>query len=279
MLKTWLGSKKGKDEPPRRVVFHFGPPKTATSTFQEMLRLNAARLGPDIAVSARDDLTRGLRYYGAKILTDKSQMMRKLLQEAVQTLHRSLRDLPASTVLISDENLFGVFSPTLFSARFEDGPGLVLQEIETALAGWDLRYVCYMREPRRWRDSCYNQSVKWSGVTEPYARWIADHPDLGVPQQLVDRLKAELGDRLTVLSMEEEVARDGYAGRRVLELAGVAPQTIAALTVPPPSNVAISPAALEFVRRMNGLGLPKDDVRRVVELVEQAQNLFKSGEV
>jgi hypothetical protein len=270
---------KAKLEPPRRVIFHFGPPKTATSTFHGMLKNNRSAFGPGIAVSARDDLTSALRSIGAEMLAGKGSPLRKRLQTAVRTLRSTMAATDADTIIVSDENLFGIFSRTVFSAKFEDGPAQILAEVESQLAGWDLQYICYMRDPQKWRDSCYNQTVKLLGATEDHATWIAKHPDLSVPQKMVDGFKSVLGDRLTVVQMEDEAARYGYVGRRVLELSGLDETVINALPVPRYSNVSISPASLEFIRRLNGLGLNRPERLQVAKLVEKSQTLFKAEEV
>jgi hypothetical protein len=274
-----LWGKKAKEDTPRRVVFHFGPPKTATSTFHRRLRDNVGAFGPGIAISARDDLTLSLRNLGAAMLAGKADAAGKKLQAAVQTMRQTMSAMPAATIIVSDENMFGIFSRTVFSAKFEDGPAQILSELETQLAGWDLHYICYTREPQKWRDSCHNQTVKLAGGTEDYATWIAMHPDLSVPQKMVDSFRAVLGDRLTVIPMEDEAARYGYVGRRVLELAGIDAGVIDALPIPVSSNQSISPASLEFIRRLNGLGLNRLERQQVAKLVEKSQSLFKAGEV
>ena len=271
--------KKAKLEAPRRVIFHFGPPKTATSTFHVMLRNNVGQFGPGVAISARDDLTLTLRNVGAEMLAGKRGALRNRLQATVQSMRSAMSAMAAQTIIISDENLFGIFSRTVFSARFEDGPAQILAELESQLAGWDLQYICYTREPHKWRDSCYNQTVKLSGGTQDYATWIAAHADLSVPQKMVDSFRSVLGDRLTVVPMEDEVARYGYVGRRVLELAGIDEAVINALPVPNSSNASISPASLEFIRQVNCLGLNRPERLKVAKLVEQSQNLFKAGAV
>jgi hypothetical protein len=269
-------AKAAKGGAPRRVIFHFGPPKTATSTFHGLLKTNISRFGPGIAISARDDLTLPLRTLGAELLAGKGAAARKRLPGVVQTMHRAMAALPGETIIVSDENLFGIFSRTVFSARFVDGPALILAEIEAQLAGWDLQYICYTRKPQKWRESCHNQTVKLAGGTEDYATWIAMHPDLAVPERMVDSFKSVLGDRLTVLPMEDEAARHGYVGRRVLELAGIDAAVIDALPVPRRTNASISAATLEFIRRLNGLGLNRPEQLQVAKLVEKSQALFRT---
>lgn len=272
--------RKAKPDAPRRVIFHFGPPKTATSHFHGILKTNRGAFGPDIAVSARDGLTLALRKAGADTMTSgRGTVDRKPVRAAVATLRRTMAGMPERTIIVSDENMFGVFSRNLFSATFETGPAQILAEIEAQLAGWDLHYICYTREPGKWRDSCYNQAVKLMGITDDYATWIAKHADLSVPEKMVAGFRSALGDRLTVLPMEDEVARYGYVGRRVLELAGVDAAVIDALSVPRPTNVSISAASLEFIRRLNGLGLDRADRAQVASLVEKSQQLFRTGEV
>ncbi len=269
--------KKAKLESPRRVIFHFGPSKTATTTFHVMLKNNVSRFGQRVAVSARDGLTAQLRILGAELLNGTGSVTRSKLQRAVQNMRRKMSDMTADTIIVSDENMFGIFSRTLFSARFENGPAHILSEIESELAGWDLHYVCYTREPQKWSDSCYNQTVKLAGGTQDYDTWIAMHPDLNVPQKMVEGFRSVLGDRLTVLPMEEEVQRYGYVGRRVLELSGIDEAVINTLPVPQSSNVSISPASLEFIRQINALGLEKSDRLKVTRLVERSQKLFAEG--
>jgi hypothetical protein len=137
--------------------------------------------------------------------------------------------------------------------------------------------VAYDRAPEPWRESCRAQAVRWGGATEDAAAWAARFPDLGVPQAKFAAMAARFGERFHLVSLTDEVAEYGFAGARVLQLAGLSPAEIAALDTAGDHNVSLSGAALEFMRAVNGLGLDKATRRRVANLVRDRRDLFAEG--
>jgi len=258
----------------RRIVFHIGPPKTATTTFQHMLNANAARLAPDIAVFARGKLNSRVRSAATKVAEGGGLLRRLRLRLAITRLARRIRARPEAMIIVSDENLIGFSTQNLFDPRGAETPLLVLDLLERAFPGFDRRYVAYARSADAWRDSCHAQAVKWGGAAEDPAHWAQRFPDLDQARRNLQTLAARIGARFEVVDMAEEVGRDGFVGRRVLELAGLDADAISMLDRIESKNLAYSEASLVFMRAVNALDLDKSARRKVADCVGAHQHLF-----
>ncbi len=261
----------------RRIVFHIGPPKTATTTLQHMLNANAGRLAPDVAVLARDKLCSRVRSAAAKVAEGGGQLRRLRLRLEVGRLARRLRARPEPVIIVSDENLLGFSTQTLFDPRGAETPLRVVDLLEQALPAFDRRYVAYDRPAAAWRDSCRAQAVKWGGAVEDAEAWARRFPDLDRAHRNLQALAARIGARFEILDMSEDVRRDGFVGRRVLELAGLDAAAIDSLDRVNAKNRANSEASEEFMRAVNTLGLGKTARRKVAACVVAHQDLFAGG--
>ena len=261
----------------RQIVFHVGPPKTATTTFQHMLKANAARLAPGIAVLARDKLCSRVRSNAAK-LAEGGPLRRLRLRLAVWRLARKLLARAEPVIILSDENLLGFSTLTLFDPRGTLTPLHVIDLLERALPTFDRRYVAYERPAEAWRGSCHAQAVKWAGAVEDAEAWALRFPDTGQARRSLQVLADHIGPRFEIIDMAAEVQRDGFAGRRVLELAGLDAATIDSLDRVHPKNLANSRASEEFMLAVNALGLSKSARRKVASCVCDHQELFAGGD-
>lgn len=263
-----------RTETRRRIIFHIGPPKTATTTFQAMLRLNAGRIAPYAAVSAKDRLTLNLRG-AAKPRGHVPEWLRRfLVRQSARQFAARVGRMPFRTLVVSDENLLGFLSATLFRIRYDQGPRLVVEALEAALPDYDLQYIGYLREPRAWLRSCHNQATKRGLVAEGADDWMGAHDDLDGPRRLLEDMGRHLGARFHLAGMEAEIARDGLAGRAVLDLAGVPGAVFDALERPGAENQSLGPAALRLVELVNGAGLPDAHRRTVTRLIRDNPQLF-----
>ncbi|MDT0681746.1 hypothetical protein RM543_03535 [Roseicyclus sp. F158] len=251
----------------KRVVIHAGLPKTGSTAIQNMLRANENALEQDMALAVREDRTRELRLAAYRILSRGGFRARHRLRRAARDLAQWAASAPQDTVLISDENLLGVTSGTLFGATYGDGPRAVVDALLTAFAGQDVIVVLYTREGEALRRSCHNQKVRNGGGTMDYAGFCRAFPDPTMPARLAADLKADLGARARIVTLEDEA--DGRVGRTVLREAGMGEAAIDALIEPPRINVSIPAAVLELIREINGLGLPDEKRREVVALVRK----------
>lgn len=258
----------------RRIVIHVGPPKTATTTFQALLRRNAERIAPHAAVSAKDRLTLNLRGAAKPRRTVPEWLRRFLVRQSARQFAARVGRMPFQTLIVSDENLLGFLSATLFRIRYDEGPRQVVEALDRALADYDLQFVGYLREPRSWLRSCHNQATKRGLVAEDADRWMAAHEDLDGPRRLLDEMARHLGDRFRMVDMEAEIAADGQIGRAVLALAGVPDAVFDSLERPGPENQSLGPSALRLVELVNDAGLPEKHRRTVTRLIRDNPQLF-----
>lgn len=260
----------------RRIIIHLGFPKTASTTIQAMLVANAGNFGTGIVVSPKDELTRKLRKNALRYMRSGGKAWFKWRHSvATREMVRKIDAMAFETLLISDENMTGIESGKIF-----DPPGGVdfaawVQRLDQALAGYDVTYVLYTRDPGPWRISAYNQAFKMRRVKETFDEWAAKHDDLGGPARIVKELRAILGDRVKTFEMADEVGPDKLMGRYLLELAGVSEERIAAVVVPPRKNESLPPASIELLRRVHANPkLRGARYRYIVQLCAKNPELF-----
>lgn len=259
-----------------RVVLHVGLPKTGSSAVQAMLRANEEKLAREHGT--RILLARELKplYRAIATLSKASRpgpfrWMR--LHWAVRRLRRRVSAYQARSIILSHEMILGFNSGTLFKTRFDDGPAQAIRALRKVFKGDDMRWVVYERDPAHQKRSAYNQNVKIRQVSSEFAAWERENCPPGVFDQLVGDLKAELGDRLSVLDYDTEKRAGGLFGAQLLTLAGLSDAALRDLEVTPAVNVSIPPDLLDLKRRCNALGLSKHAGREVMKLLEEAYRL------
>ena len=260
----------------RRIVFHLGLPKTGSTTIQETLRINSDRLAEaGIVVSARDGLTRSLRKAALARARQDTWLARLWYRVALRLFAWRVRTRRFQTFLVSDENILGTESATLFSQDGQADFGAVALRMERALgAGFTCHYVIYLRARESWRASAYNQTLKKTKHDKTFSEWCADNTELSGPDRIVARLQAALGDRLTVVAMESELSAEAPLGSAVLTAAGLDESGIAALARPLASNVSLPDAALEFIHVLGKNGVHGRTHRKIARIVNENRHLF-----
>lgn len=260
----------------RRVILHCGVQKTASTSLQRMLHRNAAALTGQIEVLTpiRGSLTRELGHTAMQFSLDPSSR----LEARLGKLARKLRDtLLAGTgpVLISHENLPGAMIGKGGVATLYPHLERITDLLNAQLAPLRPEYVFYTRQMDDWKRSVYNQAVKTDGYTEPCQTFLDATADCGGWNDLERRMQAHLGaGRVTFLRLEDETD-ETRPGRQLLRLAGLSDATIATLTpIRRRRNQRLTPGALEFLRRLNGLELEHATRSRIVDLVAANQTLF-----
>lgn len=261
----------------RLLVIHFGLPKTGSSTIQEMLRLNRdtlRRLG--VAVSARDDLTCELRSSNNRFIKKGGLLNQARQRLALWRFSRRVRLVSEPVLLVSDENLLGTRSAYLFAPQKYERFEAIAKSIDQACRSPDLecRYVVYTRDLERWRKSSYNQSAKTAKHLLDFQTWCDKNDNLKGPDQIVEKLRAALGERLVVVAMEDELGSGVPLGSAVLSACGLSSNEVSDLKTPQPSNVSMPPNALELIRILGEYGLEREAIKKVTQALRQNGHLL-----
>ncbi|MDJ0822691.1 MAG: hypothetical protein QNJ09_12895 [Paracoccaceae bacterium] len=268
----WRTEKRGPWQGAQRVIIHLGFRKTGSTSIQQLLAMNAGLLPDGFVASPRADLTKPFR----KIAAEHAEAPQpKALRRAGQELRDAVEGIAADTLLISDENLIGQSMVTADGRTLFDLAVEVLPVIETAFGDAPLEFVAYTRDRTGWLRSAYNQAVKRSGVVQQRDDWIAGMPDRLDWQAGLDQLRGVLKAPLSIFAMEDDLAGEApLMGRALLMHAGLTAEDLAGLERPGRSNESLGPGALQFLLKLNALGLPSKDRRRVARLVEDNPGLF-----
>lgn len=258
------------------VVIHLGLQKTGSTSFHHFLARNRAALADRVALrlperaSAMRKLGRAAQVYS---LTPDDAAETALLA-ALETLRTDLETETAPIKLVSHENLAGAM-PGL------DRSGGLYPQIEQIITLIDLvfdpvkpHYVIYTRDIPAWKESVWAQAVETDGYTAGLDDFLREMAGIMDWDGLIARLQADLGDRLSVFRLEDETD-PARPGQQMLQLLGLSDDDLAAL-VPNSKRRNASPpfAALEFLRQLNGLGLPPKPRGQVANLVLKRQDLF-----
>lgn len=258
---------------PKRIIVHAGLRKTGTTSIQNFLSLNAARLPEGVAVSPRDDLTKPWR---KAVAADIEKPDRRAVQRAAKALGAAVQDISADVLVISDENLIGQSVVAPDGRDIFDLAATYLPMIETALHGAQIEFVIYTREQDRWLKSAWAQGVKRSGIADSFENWRSRLPRIDAQEGLA-RVRSALNSPLHVFAMEDDL--DGPApliGRALFGVAGLDDATLASFEPAQRSNESLPETALGFLLKLNALELGKTDRRRVARLVEDHPELFAS---
>ena len=138
----------------RRIVIHLGLPKTGSTTIQEMLRINREQLhGLGVEVSPRDELTAALRSTAVAFAKGGGLLKRARLQFALWRFRRQVLATREPVVLISDENMLGTKSESLFASGQQANFEAMARLLDRACSSPQLecRYVVYVRNREAWR--------------------------------------------------------------------------------------------------------------------------------
>lgn len=226
---------------PRRILLHVGLPKTATSALQRWLHLNGSRLE-----------AAGARYPGGGYLSgDKHQfMVGQLRNQGITGLEGLLADGIQETVILSSEGL---------SNHFYDFRKDALERFREDTSADRVEVVMLVREPGRWLHSYHKQCVinPDNGASELWGTSMTEEELAGHPRilklmdtpQLAGDIARGFGAReVHVLNFEEDWF-NGFLGLIPLD-----PDECPPL---PRVNESAPGWAVEILRCLNGLGLPK----------------------
>ena len=145
-----------------------------------------------------------------------------------------------------------------------------------AVAPADPLFVLCLRDEKQWKRSLHNQVVRTDLYDGTFDEYLQSTESCGDWSALVTRLERAAGPgNLVVCHMKDEPDPKRYPGSLILKAAGIPNEDIASLA---PSeayaNESLNAAALEFLRRANGLELSRKARRQVAKLVVELADLF-----
>lgn len=260
----------------RRMIVHLGVQKTGTTSLQRHLARNAAALADRLVIRTPEEgtpmrpLGRAAVGYSLGPTEDRETALRVAIDDVLETLPANR--LP---VLISHENLAGAMPGNGGEVRLYPCLPAIAELLRRQAKDFDVEFVFYSRSMNRWKPSVWAQAVRTDGYPRSLTEFeteTAGLPGWGdLERRLCDRLGAE---GVTRWKLEDE-SDPAHPGRQLLRHAGLTDAEIDALSpIETASMQRLSPAATEFLRRLNGLALNPHARGKVADLVTRAQNLF-----
>lgn len=253
----------------KHVIFHVGLPKTGTSAFQDALVLNRDALRAcGIAFSRKQDVGSDFRSAARDTVRYGPSRLRQMRLDRAGRRIRDWADAQkSSVVLITDENLLGWRVRDMYRMTFDRGPAQAMRALQKAFDGDEISWVLFRRDPAAHMQSSYRYAVKLRGVSAEYDDWARE---TGRPEALgllvAEAVKA-FGVAGHVFDMEEQIASPRSWGAPILELAGMCPEDIDALKPAPRTNAGVPDGLLEYVRRINAIGLEKEQRLKAVDVL------------
>ncbi|QIR85506.1 hypothetical protein [Paracoccus sp. AK26] len=259
----------------RRLIVHLGVQKTGSTSIQRHLRRNADTLAHHILVRTPEEgspmrpLGRAAIAFSLAPSDDRAQALRLAFRDVLDSLPAN-----AVPVLISHENLAGAMPGNGGETRLYPALPQIAALLMAEAREFTTDFVIYTRSRKSWRPSVWAQAVRTDGYTRSLLEFEVETADLPGWGDLVRRMTAETGDRVTRFRLEDETD-PLRPGRQLLRHAGLDDALIDALQpLDGPTNNRLNDGATEFLRRLNGLSLNPHAHGRIVDLVARAEHLF-----
>ncbi|WP_375688445.1 hypothetical protein [Pseudooceanicola sp. LIPI14-2-Ac024] len=256
------------------LVVHAGFHKTGTSSLQQTLAANRARLSPVARILLKPDmpgLTEAARAYSAS--ADPVDWA-FYLAEAARVFEALGGD--DRTVLVSSEDLAGHMPFRHGATGYDAAPRLMAGLCEAAAAAirrpHRIDILFTTRAPGPWVASCHAQHLRATRITDDataYAARALPHADLAAE---VARIAATVPATVHQAALED--IADGPLGPldALLDLADIAPALRAALRPQPRANTALPPDTLDALLALNRSDRPWPAVREAkARLIRQAR--------
>lgn len=263
----------------RRLVIHCGVQKTATTSLHHFAARNSAILSPQLEVLTPGKGTRTQKMGRAamQFSLDPSPENKDRLIALIGDLRDHLLE-GAGPVLVSHENLPGAMIGNSGVVTLYPMLERIIALLETHFAPFVPDYAFYTRDMVMWKKSVYNQAVKSDNYPRSRADFQRETKDCGSWDDLERRMHAIISaDRTRFFRLEDEEAA-GRPALQLLRFAGVTDDVIDALAgLPDQRNQSLNSGSLEFLRKVNALGLERGARRKVADLVQQSQPLFATG--
>ena len=259
----------------RRLIVHMGVQKTGSTSIQRHLRRNEDALAGDLVVRTPEEgspmrpLGRAAVGFSLAPDKDREQALKLAFREVLDGLPQT--DVP---VLISHENLAGAMPGNGGEGRLYPALPQIAALLVAEARDFAVDFVVYTRKQKTWRPSVWAQAVRTDGYERSLVEFEAETADLPGWGDLIRRLNAETGGRVTRFKLEDEddLLRPG---RQLLRHAGLDDALIDSLDpLDGPTNSRLNDGATEFLRRLNGLSLNPHAHGRIVDLVARTEHLF-----
>ncbi len=258
-----------------RLIIHLGVQKTATTSFQELLRQNAEGLLPRMAVHTpvAGTATGALGRSGLNYSLNPDAERERLLVEAIARVRREI--LPKECdCIVSHENLPGAVLGNGGTRRLYPHVGRIIQLLDQGFAPLVPEYVYYTREMPGWLESVHSQVVISDRYLAKLDQFLVEMADCGTWAGLEERIRWQVGsERLRVFRLEDE-REAARPGQQLLRFAGLSQAEVDALSGVARLNTRVPAGALEFVRRLNGSALEQMALHDVVQQVLENLPLF-----
>lgn len=262
----------------RSLIIHMGVQKTGSTAFHNFVQRNRDALAAHLEIftptkgSSTRALGRAMRLFSLGSLPEAEA------RAEIARLRAELLAAPGTgPILLSHENLPGAMPGSgpeagapLF-AHLEQ----ILALLCDGLAPFEPQFVFMTRDMASWKPSVYAQAVQSDGYAGSWETFVVETADCGGWDALAARAEAVLGaERLHLLRLEAESDRT-RPGSQILRLCGV-PQAVIAELAPLASAHNARPAAgaVEFLRSVNALNLPRETRADLARLVRERAALF-----
>jgi hypothetical protein len=262
-----------------KVFVHGGFHKTGTTSFQAVVKANAARARP-----------------GLLLLTTRLPVMRRLnaslhwyhrwphplllrgVERRIADLRREVDACGADTVLISMESLCGKMPDGRGGAALYPSARPVLEALARAFADHPPTLLFSTREPAAWVRSVHGHRVKTRGLAADFERFAASPAMRDVDWgREIAAATAGLGLPVVVSRLEDTAGQRLGPCSDFLALADPDPHAFDAWVSPGPRNVALTRQAIEFARRPWLRLLPAFARRRLVRRFDARVRAVAAG--
>lgn len=264
--------------PDRRLIVHCGLQKTGSTSLHHFVGRNLAALAGRLTVLTpeKGSLTRELGRAAVRFSLDPVPRHRGALADLARQVLTGISG-QAPTVLISHENLLGAMPGNGGTVTLYPQMEAILPILGEAFAALRPEFVVYTRDMSDWKHSVYGQAVRSDRYAKSRAAFLQETAECGDWTGLHKRFVAQVGAGNVRFFRLEDEADPRRPAQQLLRHAGLGADEIAALTpIQGRSNPGLNAGALEFMRRLNGLGLDRPVRRRIADLVVAQQSLFVS---
>lgn len=268
-------------DPTDRVVIHIGFHKTGTTFLQDFLLENQRAFAAHFLMLNQRLRTSSALAKAAQAIhrrMDQGKDAGRFLDDIAREAN-GIRDLARSLgkgVVISDEEMAGYLPGRgAFTALYPALP-TIGRALVDGFAPMRVEFVLYTREMEAWARSSYNQCVKMHGHTGSLEDYLAGVIGGQTLAASAEALCAAVGrERVRIVEMEREGAREGGVAEGFCEILGVAPADLANLAIPGRVNESLPEGALQFMRLLNEKNLDAEASRIVRLVVRENPALFR----
>ncbi|PCH75250.1 MAG: hypothetical protein COC12_01510 [Rhodobacteraceae bacterium] len=252
---------------PRRIVIHAGFHKTATSSVQQILRVNRPLLKPvmrSVLKGGMTDLIHAARGYS----TWRDPLTLEKFARRFEALLSHQSNMPRRTLCLSAEELAGHMPGR--GALVDYTAAAVLAAEMMRIAGQlfpeaDLALFYSTRAPKAWLHSAYWEHVKSSSMTLGWNEFADTYGAAGDLDRVVDDIAAAHPGKVHRARLEQSAHLPAGPATPVLDLCGVTRDVQTRLTLPPPANQQRDEAVLLALLAANR-DYPDRDARQAAKL-------------